>query len=239
MARIRTIKPEFWSSGQVLECSPNARLLFLGMLNFADDEGRIQNSPKSLKAQIFPADPFTIADIEGMIVELSANDLVMPYEVDGKRYLQITGWKKHQRIDKPQPPKHPPPPEHSPSVRRTFPPDRIGRDRSREEGKERKKDAAPNGAHSDELDLGRAEPSVDPPRASDAETDLFRRGKEVLGDKAGGMIAQLLRAKDRNIALARAAIEQASTKQNPREYIGAIIKGQQPGGDDRTPRVMV
>ena len=69
MARIRSIKPEFWSSGQVLECSPIARLLFLGMLNFADDEGRLPFSAKSIKAQIFPADPFSFEDIEGMIAE--------------------------------------------------------------------------------------------------------------------------------------------------------------------------
>src|SRR5438876_1116129 len=141
MARIRSIKPEFWSSGQVLECSPIARLLFLGMLNFADDEGRLPFSAKSIKAQIFPADPFSFEDIEGMLGELSTNDLVLTYEVDGKQYLQITGWKKHQRIDKPQPAKYPPPPEHSSSVRRTLPPDRIGEDRKG------KKDAAPNGAH--------------------------------------------------------------------------------------------
>jgi hypothetical protein len=54
---------------------------------------------------------------------------------------------------------------------------------------------------------------------------LFRRGREVLGKDAGGLISQLLKAKQKNVALARAAIEQASTKSNPREYIGAVIRG--------------
>lgn len=57
------------------------------------------------------------------------------------------------------------------------------------------------------------------------EVELFNRGKEVLGKGAGGLIAQLLAAKQKNVALARAAIEQASTKSNPREYIGAVIRG--------------
>jgi hypothetical protein len=38
------------------------------------------------------------------------------------------------------------------------------------------------------------------------------------------MISKLLAAKDKNIALARAAIEQASTKAEPREYISAILR---------------
>ena len=57
------------------------------------------------------------------------------------------------------------------------------------------------------------------------EVDLFRRGKEVLGKQSGGLIAKLLDAKQKNVPLARAAIEQASTKSDPREYIGAIIRG--------------
>lgn len=58
-----------------------------------------------------------------------------------------------------------------------------------------------------------------------AEKELFDRGKAVLGVKAGGLIAKLLKAKDGNVALARAAIETASTKQQPGEYIGAIVRG--------------
>jgi len=64
-------------------------------------------------------------------------------------------------------------------------------------------------------------PSVDP------EVELFRRGRDVLGKQAGGVIANLLKAKQGNVALARAAIEQASTKSNAREYIGRIISGAQ------------
>lgn len=62
--------------------------------------------------------------------------------------------------------------------------------------------------------------------APDPEVELFRRGREVLGKQAGGLISKLLAAKQKNIALARAAIEQASTKSDPREYVGRIINGQ-------------
>lgn len=66
------------------------------------------------------------------------------------------------------------------------------------------------------------------PPLGNPEKELFDRGKSVLGQAAGGLIAKLLKAKNGSIALARAAIEQASEKQNPREYIGRILNGEAP-----------
>ncbi|MCK1718881.1 hypothetical protein [Bradyrhizobium sp. 141] len=132
MARYRTIKPEFWSSEQVMECSPIARLMFIGLWNFADDAGRYSYSPKTIKAQVFPGDDITTEAIRGMVGELSENGLVRPYTVDGKEYLLITGW-HHQKIDKPQKPRHPaPPPEDSPNVSRMVATERE-KEREREE----------------------------------------------------------------------------------------------------------
>lgn len=60
-----------------------------------------------------------------------------------------------------------------------------------------------------------------------AERALFERGREVLGKKAGGVIANLLRSKGGNPALARAALEEASQRQNPMEFLMAgMRKGQ-------------
>jgi uncharacterized protein YdaU (DUF1376 family) len=60
-------------------------------------------------------------------------------------------------------------------------------------------------------------------RETTDEADLFARGKKVLGSGAGGLIASLLKSRKGNVALARSVIEQASTKENPREYIGRIL----------------
>lgn len=56
------------------------------------------------------------------------------------------------------------------------------------------------------------------------ERAYFERGKEILGEKAGGLLVRVLRAKGGNIALARAIIEEASQKQNPAEWIGGCLK---------------
>lgn len=120
MARIRTIKPEFWTSEQVMECSPNARLAFIGIWNFCDDAGRMPASAKQIKALVFPSDDFTSANVRGMLDELERNGLVRLYVVDGKEFLAVTGW-HHQKIDRPQKPKTPEPPDHEPPpARRTF-----------------------------------------------------------------------------------------------------------------------
>ena len=100
MARIRSIKPEFWTSEQVMESSPLARLLFLGIWNFCDDSGVHPLKPVSLKALIFPGDDIDSTSIRRLLDELSSNGLLVLYAVGEKEYLQVTGW-HHQRIDKP------------------------------------------------------------------------------------------------------------------------------------------
>lgn len=89
------------------------------------------------------------------------------------------------------------------------------------------------------LHTSQEERKKDAAAAALPEADLFRRGKEILGKTSGGVIKNLLKAKQNSVPLARAAIEQASTKSDPREYIGAIIRGREensaarPGfGDD-------
>lgn len=133
MSRIRTIKPEFWTSEDIVECSTNARLMFIGIWNFCDDNGVHPYSPKSLKMQIFPGDEFTLGDIEKWLVELIKNNLIRTYHIDDKRYFIVTGW-HHQKIDRPNP-KYPLPDkfdEYSTNEQRTnvdqSPPEGKGRE---------------------------------------------------------------------------------------------------------------
>ena len=119
MARIRTIKPEFWTAEQVMECSPNARLLFIGMWNFCDDAGIHPASCKTLKAEVFPSDDITASEIGTLVAELEGQGLIEEYEVDGRVFWLVTGW-HHQKIDQPTY-KHPRPdgtiPEGAPKRR--------------------------------------------------------------------------------------------------------------------------
>ena len=67
MARYRRIKPEYWSDDKVIELDHSSRLFFIGMWNFVDDTGVIQNKPRMLKAQIFPADDISIDDVQDIL----------------------------------------------------------------------------------------------------------------------------------------------------------------------------
>lgn len=121
MPRIRTIKPEFWCSEQIVECSTNARLLFVGLWNFADDQGVHPASAKQLKMEVFPGDSFTIQQIVEWVSELRAAGLVAQYRcAQGLYWWAVTGW-HHQKIERPSN-KYPPPQEDekSATVRRPF-----------------------------------------------------------------------------------------------------------------------
>jgi len=105
MARIRTIKPELWTDPKTGTLSPRALLLFLGMLNFADDYGVIEHCPHYLKACIFPhstEDPTTLV-APLLLDELLPRGLVVSFsdQETKKQYLWIRNFAKHQRVDKP------------------------------------------------------------------------------------------------------------------------------------------
>lgn len=103
MARIRTIKPEFFYSEQVTSVSMAARMFFVGLWTLADREGRLQWAPKKIRAQLFPyaGDPSHPHDhaiqVFALAEELTAANLLHIYEVDRETFAWIPGFTKHQR----------------------------------------------------------------------------------------------------------------------------------------------
>ncbi len=102
MPRIRTIKPEFWTDEKILSLSYEARLLFIGLWNFCDDQGFIDDSPFQIKIRIFPADDMNIA---AGVAELIDAELVDVYETSQGRVLKVRHWEKHQKINRPMKPR--------------------------------------------------------------------------------------------------------------------------------------
>lgn len=63
-----------------------------------DDFGRFDARPKILKCRLFPlSDGKTFADMKKAVSDLASAGLVELYEVDGRPFLQVVTWKKHQR----------------------------------------------------------------------------------------------------------------------------------------------
>jgi len=119
MARIRTIKPEFWSSERLGAklAGPDgrqARLLFIALWNHAEDRtGVLRGNPAFLRGAVFPYDDdVTAADVERWLSLLEAGGFIVRYERDGRRYVWVRGFVEHQRIDRPSASTLPEPSEH-------------------------------------------------------------------------------------------------------------------------------
>ncbi len=97
MARNRMIKPEFWEDEKVAKLSFEARLLFLGLLNFADDKGYIRNNPIIIKAKIFPYENFGVDKICNLLQELFNQKMIL----EQNNIIKIKNFLKHQIIEKP------------------------------------------------------------------------------------------------------------------------------------------
>jgi len=113
------IRPEFWTSEQVMRMPRDARLAFIGLWNFCDDAGNHPASAFTLNAQVFPGDDdVTLADTESMVTAMHEQGLVVTYHAEGRDFWHVTGWRRHQFIKKPTS-KYPPFPQDSDT---TFPP---------------------------------------------------------------------------------------------------------------------
>lgn len=96
MARIRTIKPEFFTSEDIVSLSPLARVFYIALWCEADREGRFAWRPKTLKMRYLPGDD---CDVDALAQELFDAGMVVLYEVDGVVYAEIPSFTKHQVIN--------------------------------------------------------------------------------------------------------------------------------------------
>jgi hypothetical protein len=91
--RARNIKPGFCKNEDLAECTVWARLCFALLPMMADREGRLEDRPKRLKAELFP---FDSVEVEPLLVELDRHELISRYTVNGLDLIQILAFRKHQ-----------------------------------------------------------------------------------------------------------------------------------------------
>lgn len=123
MARIRTIKPEFWEDETIGMLTRDARLMFIAILNYADDEGILRWTPEYVKASVFMYDEdIGLPECSKLMDELVESELVFPYQ--GGKTLQrlafVVNFRKHQVINRAQPSKFPFPSLQNPQVREMY-----------------------------------------------------------------------------------------------------------------------
>ena len=95
MARCRNLKPGFFTNDKLGELPALARLLFAGLWCLADRDGRLEDRPKRIKAEILPYDD---CDLEELLELLSRGDdpFIIRYQVAHQRYIQVCRFSEHQ-----------------------------------------------------------------------------------------------------------------------------------------------
>lgn len=98
MARIRTIKPDFWTDGNIVRLTPFARLLYIGLWNFTlCDHGHVADDAFKLKLQVLPSDD---VDVDALLAELMDADRIQRVtDASGRTYLHVKRFEDHQKID--------------------------------------------------------------------------------------------------------------------------------------------
>jgi hypothetical protein len=90
------------------QLDPLCRLLFIGLWTLADCEGRLEERPKRIQAQVLPYDD---CDVDRFLEELEELKFIQRYEAQGRKVIQIVNFTKHQHphfkestYDLPEPP---------------------------------------------------------------------------------------------------------------------------------------
>lgn len=97
----RMIDPKIWVNLKVGSLPDLARLLFIGIFSTADDDGRLEAEPKFLKATLFPYDEDKKAEtVRKLRDDCVSSGLIRVYNKNGREYLDIPGWREHQKIRK-------------------------------------------------------------------------------------------------------------------------------------------
>ena len=98
MAR-RMIHTSLWQNEQFAKLSDKAKLLYIGTITIADDDGRLKGNSLILKGQIFPLDEAVTSDqVRKYINECVKVKLVNYYEVNGQYFLEHPNWQKFQTL---------------------------------------------------------------------------------------------------------------------------------------------
>ncbi|PKV84248.1 hypothetical protein [Streptomyces sp. TLI_146] len=114
MARIRTIKPEAFESEDLASVSVTAERTFFGLLTQADDSGRHRDHPAIIAGRLWALRPeHTATHVAQDLEELAGAGLICRYTgCDGRTWLHVVTWERHQKIDRPSASRLPRCPHH-------------------------------------------------------------------------------------------------------------------------------
>jgi hypothetical protein len=110
MARIRSIKPDFWKSESIARLPMRTRLTFIALWSYVDDNGVGRDNEKLIAAELFALEDDPREAIEWVredLAILAREGRVIRYTVADRHFLHVTNWSDHQKIDRPNKPRYP------------------------------------------------------------------------------------------------------------------------------------
>lgn len=136
MARIRSVKPEFFKDQDLAEELPgrdgrDARQLYIGLWGLADEHGRLRGDARYIKGEIFPYDDdITPVDVERFIDMIVTSGRAVRYRVRSSVYLFLPKLDEHQRLEPDKVPSRLPGPDEGTELPAPTSPSGSGADKS-------------------------------------------------------------------------------------------------------------
>lgn len=93
----RMITSNIWEDDFIVSLSFFNRLVWIGLITIADDQGRMQDSANLIRSKMFPMYDVPLKDIEGALIEFCKAGKITRYIAENKKLIQIVHWWKHQR----------------------------------------------------------------------------------------------------------------------------------------------
>lgn len=91
--RKRDLAPGFFKNPELVELPYEYRILFAGLWCLADRDGLLEDRAKAIRMEVFPADD---VDCEAGLHALAGKHQIVRYEVEGRAYIWIPGFARHQ-----------------------------------------------------------------------------------------------------------------------------------------------
>ena len=241
--RIRSIRPEFWSSEDVAAMDWPTRLIFIGLWSYVDDNGVGRDIERLIVTSLFPLDDdLTEAslNVHRALKHLNTRGHITRYEVENKPYLHVTNWTKHQRINRPSEGRYPLPTTANAEIHEPLTEDSLSTHADAPLGEGEK---GRRGEGDSDYVGTPALRAVDPPDEADAQTlvaewigtytstfDGQRPPKNIIG-MIGKQVKELLRDQPVEDVRAGLALWQSKGKLHPSTLPSVVMEARQAKAD--------
>lgn len=95
----RMVYTNLWQNPDFAKLSNEAKLLYIGTITVADDDGKLRGNSLLLRSQVFPLDEkVSVEDVRKWLNEIVRSKLITFYKVKNEYYIQHPNWGKYQYI---------------------------------------------------------------------------------------------------------------------------------------------